>query len=534
MSMIELVVMVIMRNNKAFTLVELIATIVIISLIFLVAIPSVYKLMQDNDKKEYEYYYKIAKEAAYVYADSRIDSLGGSFGTGCIGGGSQAKISVSELIDKGYLKPFDKKNVDYSGNVVIRNDHGKVTVNLYMKFNDMEYGEQDDGVCVAYVPKSDNTLSDVIMEASINNKLNGTINGDQYIVGSDPNNYVWYSGKLWRIIKIDKDSQNIQLVTNDIISVIPYDFSNNNFKDSYIESWLNEYFLNSLRNSNKFVATNRWTFYSTSYVNNKVGLVSLTDVNTVGYLNTTQSYWTLTKSNGPYVASVNVSSGTANSHPSTYMGVRPSIYINSGIKVVGGSGSKTSPYRLDGDNDIDQKNKKLNTRYSGEYVKIDNSMYRIVSINDDITKLVSVNSIGNKMMENKIYTVSPIYEYLNNTWLETLSLKNRLSLGNWCLNQKTYTPDFSKCGDNNQDIKSFKVGLLKLGELFGSYIGTDNSSFWTLTPSSLDAKMVVVNSNGSIGDVDVTLLKGVKPSFYLNSATLIKSGTGTENNPFVL
>lgn len=541
----------IMRDNRGFTLVELIATIVIISLILLVAFPSVYKLMKDNDKKEYENYYNLAKEAAYVYADTEKDKLGGSLGSGCIGG-EDNEITIDDLINYGFLKEFNKGRIENS-DLVIRNNHGKITINLYMEIEGNKFGKKDLDECIAYIPNNDNTLKDVLFASKTSNTLNGNIDNKQYIVGKDPNNYVYYSGKLWRAIQIDEKSEAVKLVTNDVISVIPFDSTSNSFEDSYIENWLNSYFLNSLYNYKQYISTHRWYYSGDNYVQKKVGLVSLSDLNSlkgsnnISYLNGIQYHWTLTKGQtGVNLAEMyQLTSDNSTDDP---CGVRPAIYLNPGIKIVDGSGTKTKPYQLDGNRIQSQKDKKLNNRYSGEYVKINNSLYRIVSITNNMTKLVSVDAISfsnmtqdeiknNTTMSNKIYTLSNIYNYLNETWYNSMDDKvkrSMMTIGDWCLSDDTKVLNFNSCGNDNEDNKSFRIGLIRYGELFASYIGSDNKSFWTLTPLKNEVKMITIGTDGSVEYKDANSTADIKPAFYLNSSTTIKSGSGTQSDPFVL
>ena len=389
--------------------------------------------MRDNDKKEYDNYYNMAKEAAYVYADTQKDKLGGSLGTGCIGG-EDDEITIQDLIDLGFLKPFNKEDVNYSGNVVIRNNYGKITINLYMDINNNTFGKKDTSECLAYTPKSDNTLTEALLN---NSALKGEFDENQYIVGENPNNYVWYSGKLWRAIQIDNESQDVKLVTADVISVIPFDEDSNIFKGSYVEKWLNNYFLETLYNPTKYISTHRWNYASNMYSSKKVGLVSYSDLNAIkidsntSYLNGEQYHWTLTKATDGNVKLVELNGLASDNSVDDPCGIRPAIYIKSGIKVYGGSGTKSAPYQLEGYRIQDQKEKALNTRYSGEFVKIDEILYRIVNIDNNKTKLVSVNTITldnmteediktNTTMGNKIYTLSNIYKYLNNTWYNAL------------------------------------------------------------------------------------------------------------------
>ena len=81
-----------------------------------------------------------------------------------------------------------------------------------------------------------------------------------FITGTDPNNYIWYSGKLWRAVSIDPSDNSVKLVTQWNISAVSYNEEGNaNFKGSIIEQWLNDTsvdgFLGNLREPEKFIKT---------------------------------------------------------------------------------------------------------------------------------------------------------------------------------------------------------------------------------------------------------------------------------------
>ena len=60
---------------------------------------------------------------------------------------------------------------------------------------------------------------------------------DKYVfIGNDVNNYLYYSGILWRIIEINDDS--IKLIAEDIQTSIFWG-SDLNYSNSYIRKWLN-------------------------------------------------------------------------------------------------------------------------------------------------------------------------------------------------------------------------------------------------------------------------------------------------------
>ena len=57
---------------------------------------------------------------------------------------------------------------------------------------------------------------------------------DTFITGRDPNNYVWYSGKLWRAVSVSNEAKTTKLVTQWNISATTYNPSNQtNFEGSY-------------------------------------------------------------------------------------------------------------------------------------------------------------------------------------------------------------------------------------------------------------------------------------------------------------
>ena len=56
---------------------------------------------------------------------------------------------------------------------------------------------------------------------------------DTFITGEDPNNYIWYSGKLWRAVSVNNEAKTTKLVTQWNISGITYNPSNQtNFEES--------------------------------------------------------------------------------------------------------------------------------------------------------------------------------------------------------------------------------------------------------------------------------------------------------------
>ena len=63
---------------------------------------------------------------------------------------------------------------------------------------------------------------------------------DTFITGEDPNNYIWYSGKLWRAVSVNNEAKTVKLVTQWNISAINYSSGSTAFEGSYMEEWLND------------------------------------------------------------------------------------------------------------------------------------------------------------------------------------------------------------------------------------------------------------------------------------------------------
>ena len=71
--------------------------------------------------------------------------------------------------------------------------------------------------------KTNDTVAGKLLKGVGNNGFIDTTDSEQtFIVGTNPNNYIWYSGKLWRAVSIDPTDNSVKLVTQWNISVIPF------------------------------------------------------------------------------------------------------------------------------------------------------------------------------------------------------------------------------------------------------------------------------------------------------------------------
>ena len=359
-------------------------------------------------------------------------------------------------------------------------------------------------------------VKDVIKTAITNNTTSSCKNltieedGITYLSGTKNCinfNYIWYSGKLWRITAINPDG-TMKMITDDIITTISYG-SGVNFYDiskkddasytgSYMYQWLNEDFLDTLYNyENIIVEDSTWNITTksststklaeTTLINNStiskntpVGLLNsyeyyLSNKNTSplsGYLDIGYYWWLLNPYSSSYVCNVYSDFGYAYSrdYPSTTYGTRPSINLKSNIQLSGGSGTKDDPYTILGDKEQPTINTTLlNTRTVGEYVIFDEDgdtstkeLYRIVGIEDKKTKLNKndyikdgTTTLTKKFSTNTTYGNGDSDDYwdyyLNNAWYNGLASISMLDKGTYYI--KAWSSDSSYknslCNINN-------------------------------------------------------------------------------------
>ena len=416
---------------------------------------------------------------------------------------------------------------------------------------------------------------------------------DTFITGEDPNNYIWYSGKLWRAVSINNEEKTVKLVTQWDISAVPYNANGNaNFEGSYMEEWLNDTtvdgFLGNLRNYENFIVTDaEWNATlttsadkppETTIVEDAVGLLSYYEYLTSyrgtdysnGYLNNGLNWWLLTPYSLSGMWSVSQYGNANSSNPINSYGVRPSINLKDDVKILSGSGTEEDPYRLLGDNDEDISGTPLNTRYSGEYIRFgndENNLYRIVSHEvRGLTKIVSAEPLKNSgRFISSVFDSNGSVNYSSNTIIGTFLNEDYLTnyvdtnyrnmiedSTTWYLGSVGSGVSYKLAKYIDENLSGYttstyaKAGLLRIGELMSGqfercvikgeiYMTGLTTVYWLLTPYSISLSRIRdVNDNGAVGNDAPTIAYGIRPSLNLKQNVIITSGTGTKEDPFVI
>jgi len=414
------------------------------------------------------------------------------------------------------------------------------------------------------------------------------IDGTRYVTGNkDTPNYVWYSGKLWRIVSINSDD-TIKLVTQGNMTSIAWNTTDTNtvYENSQIHNWLKNEFLPTIEPSVLAESTWDYTTYASetstkaepvNYVEGeKVGLLTIYDFYKVGtgpssFLSNGYYWWTMSpRTDGSRVWGFDDIGTAVSNGPTNSDGVRPSVNLKSDIQIVGGSGTKSNPYIIGGDKDTGVTSELLSNRISGEYINFNDVLYRIVGTEEiegqTLTKITmadyskSNNTIGTVAFgadyEQRIF--SPTYGiglYLED-WYQADSTSATYSTIYIKDNYKAMIATSGENGDNvvwytgptsptsPSDYTLSKtgtpvlatIGLGYYGEMFSSQFGGGyNSSIDTCLMTIYSSWNVWgVYSFGTANFYSTNNSYGVRPSMYLKSNVKIVSGSGMPHDPYIL
>ena len=567
-------------NKKGFTLIELIAVVVIMGMLLLIVFPSVSSIMRSNENKKYDNYYDAVKEQIELYARTRRAELGGIQGSGCVDDKTLSGLKeydyITEFTEEENVEcksPREFSNAELSSlgidtsksyvDIRIENNKGKINVEYSMicvKQNKLkpEYTNliTKTKTCENYVPVQSNSLLNAIKS----NLVVNTINYDNYVIGDETKNYVWYSGKMWRIVSFNTNDRTIKLVTDDNISLVTYNNSNNEYINSNIYTWLNNYFLPTLRNQDKYLQEIEWN-YSVVGANvdsqitggrtasSKVGLLNNYEyLQGKTYLSKNyKNFWLISTTGTNNAWYVNNSGDIESSTVTEFLGVRPSIVLKAGVTYVnGGDGTEANPYKLTGDNSANPGTL-LNTRLSGEYVTFNGEEYRISSVDPRYTKLILTSTLDEAKQFHYFDTSysdnTYIGEYLK-TWIE--SIKDYLIEGDFC-REKILETDFqtNECASSN--IINTQVAIPKIGEMFTT---GSNYEYWTLTNAKeertpvlqtdgtyvdkITEKLYVVDSQGKVNTKKIEQTSYIRPVIVIDNTIIITGGNGTKNSPYTI
>ena len=212
-----------------------------------------------------------------------------------------------------------------------------------------------------------------------------------------------------------------------------------------------------------------------------------------------------------------------------------------------------------------------NYRYAGanpdNWVKFNNEDYRIIGVFGDNVKLIKNDIIGEKKWDdtnsNNWERPATLNTYLNGDWYNSLGNdKNLIADYNWQIGGKDsseYTAKQLYDGESSQiTTNTYKIGLMSCSDYgFAALPGTNNwetilydydgephnsdwlldssDHQWTISRNSDGSNSVFnVYSDGHVYSDYAGYSFAVRPVFYLKPSVAYISGTGTQEDPFII
>ncbi len=390
-------------------------------------------------------------------------------------------------------------------------------------------------------------------------------NGIAYTyTGAEAENYVLFSGMMWRILKLDEDG-NIAIITDNNIANLYYSNYGEDYKDSNVYHWLNDYFYGNINeNSKQYILDATWCYDNqenagiistcNSSVKAKVGLLSVSDYEKSkeenrSYLVDNARFILLNKQSDEevWISDIYNDNALGNYNVQDLSGVRPVIYLSKDIYVTAGEGSQDNPYKLQ-DYTYAKENAPLNSRLVGEYVVYSGYNFRIAgSDSDGNVKLVGVDLLEN-VAEYQLLVAgySSNLEKITPNTQEEGNLYNELEekainyISDKSIVSHEYEIPVYESGKQYDQLEkqkiTLKVGLPASYEMFsGLNMSADNYQIYWLSDYNESGIVTIVNGNNGLAfhlSVGTFPDNAIKPVIYVKKDLKIASGKGTILDPY--
>ena len=405
--------------------------------------------------------------------------------------------------------------------------YGTRLIHFYSKENKNSEGEE--------IVNNSNYFND-LLENTINvTDSNGGLYLDKenYIYKYDANeNYLWYSGQLWRILKIN-ENKTITIITDEAIALLNAKYEDN----EYLEDFLNEFYekldqtlLVKYKSCNDEVTEGKGVrCESTKEVN--IASLDVYNYNKCGgaksFLNNGTSYWLNNKNTEGNYLLVNNDGGIGVGSDIAH-NLRPMVTLKDKIELIDGDGTKENPYIIE-----KRDTTTISNTLIGEYIKYNESVWRIINIDETSVKALKTTCIedeNGECLNYKFGTIikyynSLLYKYLNNTYYKTLENNDYLVKGNFY--SGTYTDYNYKSLKEN--ITEAYIGLPKIAE----YYGYKNLNSYLITPNVMET-VYTINDLGNYYLVKPTKELNIYPVINFDINLNITTGSGTIDNPYEL
>ena len=391
-----------------------------------------------------------------------------------------------------------------------------------------------------------NTLGKDIKEN--NSEILKNINGEYYFNGDIDNNYVLYSGILWRVIKVGENNV-VTMISDNILASLAFG-ENKTYEESYINTWLNkndnehsgilEKNLNSMVTYLKQgdlctdkiddISNSNCTNISNDYF---LTTLSVSDyINTGaadGFINTSENFYLSNTTTDNQVWYVNNEGKINKSKGNDIYGIKPVIKTKDNLNLVSGDGSKENPYVIESAFGL-----------FGSYVKLGEELWRVIDVTDDKIKLVYNDYLkdGNDYISYKYSNYNATYDqnkygtlayYLNKTFLNSLSYKDLIIENEYSNGYYGKDNDYNYTDSLNNTINA-KVALVNISDI---NINHDIYNYFTMSVSSKKNNFIyTIQRDGNPYSKIISSTSYIVPIITINKTDF--EGTGIMNDPYVV
>ncbi|MBR5048924.1 MAG: hypothetical protein IKX74_04725 [Erysipelotrichaceae bacterium] len=341
-----------------------------------------------------------------------------------------------------------------------------------------------------------------------------SVNGIRIFRGSCDNNYVLYSGLLWRIMQVNGDN-TVRLIAAQDFNQLPCLRGERGFTDSQLHDWLNGQFLSQLDQS--CLSTTRYYGDQIASISACItediaeSTVSLCDV--ASWLNSVisghtylsdlnSSFWLANTSDAGAYRSAE--GGLTVSDDSRFYGIRPVITLKADTPLVSGTGRKDDPYRC-------QKE----AVGLGSEIRLGSDSWIVYGVDENCYRLIRKQALEEPLafgLKGDSYDPDDqdtLAHYLNNEYLSSLPYQDLLREADW------------SCGDYAKELSGLAGTTLRCKVALASLLDIKLSQaedYWLTTTSEKYAY-----TYGKQAELfRPTLLKNVVPAIAISRDTRLK------------
>lgn len=302
-------------KNKGFTLVELLAVIIIMMVIATIVITSAFSIVNSNKEEQYDVLITEVKQAVKLYLNDNYENyvVGKEFkylsvrflnDNSC----SKIYIKLKDLVDSNLIKESSLVNPKDNKNISLEK-----YVEVYYKNSDLEISREFSDTSKPYCDNSN-----VVYDS----------NSKNYYIGNT-NKYVNLNNQIWKILSVNKDG-SIKLLLNDNIGSSVFG-QGGEYNSSYV-----------------LANMQYWYIYDVSSVAKELikesSLSLLTDAeynNLSNNIKGTDEFWIINSSNKTGLTT------KGNKDYNIYSSfIKPTIELKSTATYVSGDGSLSNPYTI--------------------------------------------------------------------------------------------------------------------------------------------------------------------------------------------